>query len=75
MDITIADFDGVLFHISNLSGDKTKIRVSMIQEKKMEKGWVLKYLLEVDVFNTLVNFSPVIENKISRSWRSIFQVY
>lgn len=75
MDITIADFDGVLFHISNLSGDKTKIRVSMIQEKKMEEGWVLKYLLEVDVFNTLVNFSPVIENKISRSWRSIFQVY
>ncbi|KAI5749187.1 hypothetical protein M8J76_005330 [Diaphorina citri] len=29
VDITIADFDGVLFHISNLSGDKTKIRTSI----------------------------------------------
>ncbi|GIY87415.1 hypothetical protein CDAR_320631 [Caerostris darwini] len=29
VDVTIADFDGVLFHISNLNGDKTKIRVSI----------------------------------------------
>jgi hypothetical protein len=28
IDITVADFDGVLFHISNVGGDKTKIRVS-----------------------------------------------
>jgi hypothetical protein len=28
IDVTVADFDGVLFHISNLKGDKTKIRVS-----------------------------------------------
>lgn len=29
VDVTIADFDGVLFHISNINGDKTKIRVSI----------------------------------------------
>lgn len=29
VDVTIADFDGVLFHISNVNGDKTKIRVSI----------------------------------------------
>lgn len=23
----VADFDGVLFHISNVNGDKTKVRV------------------------------------------------
>lgn len=28
IDITIADFDGVLFHISNVNNDKTKVRVS-----------------------------------------------
>ncbi|XP_077295228.1 actin-related protein 2/3 complex, subunit 2 isoform X2 [Arctopsyche grandis] len=28
-DVTVADFDGVLFHISNLNGDKTKVRVSI----------------------------------------------
>jgi actin related protein 2/3 complex subunit 2 len=28
-DITIADFDGVLFHISNHAGDKTKLKVSI----------------------------------------------
>lgn len=29
MEVKIADFDGVLFHISNLNGDKTKIRISI----------------------------------------------
>ncbi|XP_023217361.1 probable actin-related protein 2/3 complex subunit 2 [Centruroides sculpturatus] len=29
VDITIADFDGVLFHICNINGDKTKVRVSI----------------------------------------------
>lgn len=29
IDITVADFDGVLFHISNPDGDKTKLRVSI----------------------------------------------
>ncbi|KAJ8973453.1 hypothetical protein NQ317_005906 [Molorchus minor] len=29
IDITVADFDGVLYHISNLNGDKTKIRTSI----------------------------------------------
>ena len=29
IDVTLADFDGVLFHISNPNGDKTKIRVSI----------------------------------------------
>ncbi|XP_026473037.1 probable actin-related protein 2/3 complex subunit 2 [Ctenocephalides felis] len=28
-DLTIADFDGVLFHIANLNGEKSKIRVSI----------------------------------------------
>lgn len=27
IDVTVADFDGVLFHISNVNGDKTKVRV------------------------------------------------
>ncbi|XP_071441377.1 actin-related protein 2/3 complex subunit 2 [Hetaerina americana] len=29
IDITIADFDGVLFHLSNPGGDKTKVRISI----------------------------------------------
>lgn len=29
VDVTVADFDGVLFHISNMNGDKTKVRVSI----------------------------------------------
>ncbi|CAB0012210.1 unnamed protein product [Nesidiocoris tenuis] len=29
IDITVADFDGVLFHISNVNGDKTKVRISI----------------------------------------------
>jgi len=29
IDITVADFDGVLYHLSNPDGDKTKIRVSI----------------------------------------------
>lgn len=29
IDVTVADFDGVLFHISNLNGEKTKIRTSI----------------------------------------------
>lgn len=27
--MTVADFDGVLYHISNLNSDKTKVRVSI----------------------------------------------
>lgn len=27
-EVTVADFDGVLYHLSNLNNDKTKIRVS-----------------------------------------------
>lgn len=30
IDATVADFDGVLYHISNFNGDKTKIRVSTV---------------------------------------------
>lgn len=29
IDVTVADFDGALFHISNLNNDKTKVRVSI----------------------------------------------
>ncbi|XP_054161070.1 actin-related protein 2/3 complex subunit 2-like [Oppia nitens] len=29
VDVTAADFDGVLFHISNINGDKAKIRISI----------------------------------------------
>lgn len=29
IDVTVADFDGVLYHISNLNGDKSKIRTSI----------------------------------------------
>ncbi|XP_065896656.1 actin-related protein 2/3 complex subunit 2-A-like [Dysidea avara] len=29
IDITVADFDGVLFHLSNPDGDKSKLRVSI----------------------------------------------
>ena len=28
VDVTIADFASVLYHVSNLNGDKSKIRVS-----------------------------------------------
>lgn len=30
LDLTVADFDGVLYHIGNPDGDKTKIRVSIL---------------------------------------------
>lgn len=30
IDVRIADFDGVLFHISNLNNDKTKVRVRLL---------------------------------------------
>lgn len=30
IDVTIADFDSVLYHVSNVNGDKTKIRVSFL---------------------------------------------
>lgn len=30
VDVTVADFDGVLFHISNYEGDKTKICISIL---------------------------------------------
>lgn len=30
IDITIADFDGALFHVSNFSKDKSKIRISIL---------------------------------------------
>ncbi|KAH8249668.1 hypothetical protein KR032_011298 [Drosophila birchii] len=29
IDIRIADFDGVLYHLSNVNGDKTKVRISI----------------------------------------------
>lgn len=29
VDVTVADFDGVLYHISNINGEKAKIRVSI----------------------------------------------
>lgn len=29
VDVTVADFDGVLYHVSNINGDKSKIRVSI----------------------------------------------
>jgi len=29
INVVVADFDGVLFHISNPDGDKSKIRVSI----------------------------------------------
>lgn len=30
VDVTVADFDGVLFHLSNYEGDKSKIRISIL---------------------------------------------
>lgn len=30
VDVTVADFDGVLFHLSSYEGDKTKIRISIM---------------------------------------------
>mgnify|MGYP000883620194 CR=1 FL=1 len=30
VDVNVADFDGVMFHLSNYEGDKTKIRVSIL---------------------------------------------
>lgn len=42
IDVTVADFDGVLFHISNINGDKTKVRVSIAHHHHHhhESGWV-----------------------------------
>lgn len=41
IDVTVADFDGVLFHISNINGDKTKVRVSIAHHHHHhETGWV-----------------------------------
>jgi len=31
LNVIVADFDGVLFHISNPDGDKSKVRVSSSQ--------------------------------------------
>ena len=30
IDVRVADFDGVLFHLSNYNGDKTKLRISIL---------------------------------------------
>ncbi|VEN42810.1 unnamed protein product [Callosobruchus maculatus] len=38
IDITVADFDGVLYHISNINGDKTKIRHGADELLKREYG-------------------------------------
>ncbi len=35
VDITVADFDGVLYHISNPDGDKSKIRVNIKSTNKV----------------------------------------
>jgi len=37
VDVTVADFDGVLFHISNLNGDKTKTKVRVSISLKFYK--------------------------------------
>lgn len=41
VEVTFADFDGVLYHISNPNGDKTKVMVS-IPLKFYKGGPVLK---------------------------------
>lgn len=47
IDVTVADFDGVLFHISNLNGDKTKVRVSIYYRN----------VLYMFIYVNLLNFS------------------
>lgn len=39
IDVTVADFDGALFHISNKNNDKTKVRVSIEELYELQFGY------------------------------------
>lgn len=54
LDVTVADFDGVLFHISNIRGDKTKIRVSNLFKKIFLSEIKLKFVRFLDEYITQV---------------------
>ncbi|KAF7241767.1 Actin-related protein 2/3 complex subunit 2 [Varanus komodoensis] len=50
VEVTFADFDGVLYHISNPNGDKTKVMVSIslkfykeLQEHGADEGFIANF--------------------------------
>ena len=49
IDVTLADFDGVLFHISNPNGDKTKVRVSVTLLQCMKQWYISHDRIDQDV--------------------------
>lgn len=52
IDVTVADFDGVLFHISNVNGDKTKVRVSK-PLKSVSYIWI-QYLIIIGSYKSKI---------------------
>ncbi len=38
VNVVIADFDGVLFHISNPDSEKSKVRVSLLDSSKFKNS-------------------------------------
>lgn len=54
IDVTVADFDGVLFHISNLKGDKTKVRVSKPRRPAPPPDPLTSFLTILDQYITKV---------------------
>uniref|UniRef100_A0A665W757 Arp2/3 complex 34 kDa subunit n=1 Tax=Echeneis naucrates TaxID=173247 RepID=A0A665W757_ECHNA len=44
VDVTFADFDGVLYHISNPNGDKTKVMVKVVADFCVEPSSLLFFL-------------------------------
>lgn len=62
IDITIADFDGVLFHISNVNNDKTKVRVSIDMECRTQNTWhrnIVKWCVKNTYIFHLMHFLTV----------------
>ena len=47
-DIILADFDGVLFHISNHTGDKTKLKVRKRHRRNIHMMWLIS-LFQVSI--------------------------
>ncbi|KAK2710556.1 hypothetical protein QYM36_011923 [Artemia franciscana] len=79
INVTVADFDGVVFHISNPEGDKTKVRVSIVlkfYKDLQEHGADSLLRREYGDFITSTeegyNFSVLIDlEKIPEGWETL----
>lgn len=80
IDVTIADFDSVLYHVSNFNGDKTKIRVSISLKfyKELQEHGADELLQEV--YKEIIleepesgyNVSLVVDlDKLPEDWQSL----